>query len=98
MILEIISFNNQIHLFQIENLLKLQKGKMTEISLEDRVLKILQKYELPFLMDKETKELLLQVGASRLAINNKIIRNVVTHNVITHAIKYARLLYVKSST
>ena len=28
---------------------------MTEINLEDRVLKILQQYELPFLMDKETK-------------------------------------------
>ena len=28
---------------------------MSEISLEDRVLKILQKYELPFLMDAETK-------------------------------------------
>ena len=50
-----ISFNNQIHLFQIEILFKLQRGKMTEISLEDRVLKILQKYELPFLLDEETK-------------------------------------------
>ena len=50
-----ISLNNKIHLFQIENSFKLQRGKMSEISLEDRVLKILQKYELPFMLDRETK-------------------------------------------
>ena len=50
-----ISLSNQIPLFQIDNFLKFQRGKMTQISLEDRVLKILQKYELPFQMDEETK-------------------------------------------